>query len=77
MVFRRAKAANAVADVKLRGLDPQAMYEVEFRDSYAAKKKAKMTGAALAQQCIEIGSAPGSMLILYGASGFAGGSSIG
>jgi PKD repeat protein len=65
MVFRRAKAANSAADVKLRGLDPKAMYEVEFRDSYAAKKKAKMTGAALAQQRIEIGSAPGSMLILY------------
>jgi alpha-galactosidase len=65
MVFRRAKAANAVADVKLHGLNPQSMYEVEFRDSYAAKKKAKMTGAALAQQRIEIGSAPGSLLILY------------
>ncbi len=65
MVFRRAKAANAAADVKLRGLDPQAMYEVEFRDSYAAKKKRTMTGAELARQRIEIGSAPGSMLILY------------
>ena len=36
MVFRRAKAANASADVALRGLDPQAKYEVEFRDSYVA-----------------------------------------
>jgi alpha-galactosidase len=65
MVFRRAKAATAATDVKLRGLDPHAMYEVEFRDSYAAKEKRTMTGAALAQQHVEIGSAPGSMLILY------------
>jgi hypothetical protein len=65
MVFRRAKAANASADVALRGLDPLAKYEVEFRDSYVAKEKRTMTGAALAQQHLEIGSAPGSLLILY------------
>jgi alpha-galactosidase len=65
MVFRRAKAANASADVALRGLDPQAKYEVEFRDSYVVKEKRTMTGAELAQQHIEIGSAPGSLLILY------------
>ncbi len=65
MVFRRAKAPNAVADVKLHGLDPQAKYEVEFRDSYVAKEKRTMSGTELSQHRVEIGSSPGSMLIVY------------
>ena len=65
MVFRRSKSPNAGADVKLHGLVSQANYEVEFRETYAAKEKRTMTGEQLAQQRIEIGSAPGSMLIVY------------
>jgi alpha-galactosidase len=65
VAFHRSKSPYAVADVNLHGLDPKAKYEVEFRESYAAKEKRTMTGMELARQRVEIGSAPGSMLIVY------------
>ena len=65
VAFRRASAANASIEVGLRGLDPKANYEVEFRESYAVKTKRTMTGVELSQQRVEIESAPGSMLIVY------------
>ena len=65
MLFRRPRCPHKGVDVHLRGLDPQAKYAVEFRETYVAKDKRTMTGAELAQLRVEIGSAPGSMLVTY------------
>jgi len=63
--FRRPKSPYAVVDAGLRGLDPRATYQVTFAETYVLKDKKQMTGAELARLRVEIGSAPGSVLITY------------
>ena len=49
MFFRRPQSPYASVEVALHGLDPQAKYELEFRETYAVKAKRTMTGAQLAR----------------------------
>ncbi len=65
VAFRRSQCSYVAAEVGLRGLDPKARYEVEFRGSYEAGKKRIMTGGELVRLRIEINTAPGSMLAIY------------
>ena len=65
MAFRRSQSACAAVDLALRGLEPAAKYEVEFRKSYTVEKKQTMSGAELARLRLEINTMPGSMLIMY------------
>ena len=65
MFFRRPHSPYAGVEVALRGLDPQAKYELEFRETYAVKAKRTLTGAQLAKLRVDIGTAPGSMLVTY------------
>ena len=60
--FRRPQSPYTAAEIRLRGIDPKANYEITFVDS---KKQATMPGADLAKLCVEIGSARGTMLVLY------------
>jgi alpha-galactosidase len=62
MFFRRPKAAPATFEAALRGLDSKAGYEVTFVDSARVEK---LTGTELARLKVEIGTAPGSLLVTY------------
>ena len=58
VAFRRSQCSYVAAEVGLRGLDPKARYEVEFRGSYEAGKKRIMTGGELVRLRIEINTTP-------------------
>ena len=47
LVFRRAESPYATAEVSLRGLDPNATYELHFDSTGKTEKR---TGAALMRQ---------------------------
>jgi alpha-galactosidase len=63
--FRRPKSSASTFDAGLKGLDPSTSYEVSFSEAYDVKEKRVMTGAALRNLRVEIGSAPGVMLVRY------------
>ncbi len=63
MFFRRSESPYSSVDVGLRGLDPNAEYEVEFVDS---KTRRTMSGADLSRLRVEIGDRASSMLVKYG-----------
>ncbi len=65
LFFRRPKSSAPEFDAALRGLDPKASYDVTFSESYDVKENRIMTGAALGNLQVEIGSAPGVMLVRY------------
>jgi hypothetical protein len=65
LFFRRPKSSAATFDAALRGLDPTGSYEVSFSESYDVKERRILAGAALANLRVEIGSAPGVMLVRY------------
>ena len=65
VLFRRPKSAQPTYNARLRGLDPQASYEVTFAETYAVKEKRVMAGAALAKLRVAISTVPGSVLIRY------------
>ncbi len=49
----------------MRALQPKAVYEVAFAETYAVKEKRLMTGRELAKLNVQIGQKPGSVLIRY------------
>jgi alpha-galactosidase len=63
--FRRPKNPVPAFEADLRGLDPKASYEITFSESYDVKEKRTMIGAELGKLRVEIGSAPGVMLVRY------------
>ena len=65
MVFRRPACPYVSAEVRLRGLDPEARYEVQFREGYETRETRTLSAAELARLRLEIGSAPGCLLVLY------------
>ncbi len=66
--FRRSASRDAARDVSLQGLDPDARYEVTFAESYDVKEKRLLTGRELTRLRVEIGKAPGSLLVRYSKS---------
>ena len=65
VLFRRSKSPFVSTDCALRGLDPAAEYEVIFKETYDVKEKRVMSGAELRALRVEIGNAPGSVLVIY------------
>jgi alpha-galactosidase len=65
LFFRRPKCPDGGFDGGLRGLDPSAAYEVTFSEKYEVKETRHMTGAALANLRVQIGAAPGVLLVRY------------
>jgi alpha-galactosidase len=65
LFFRRPKNEQSTLDTGLRGLDPGANYQVSFAETYDVKESRMMSGAQLARLRVEIGSAPGSLLVRY------------
>ena len=65
VLFRRPQAAERGFTARLRGLEPQTRYQVTFAESFDVKETRTMTGAQLAQLHVELGSAPGSLMIRY------------
>jgi len=63
--FRRPKSPYTAVEAGLLGLDPSATYEVTLAETYEAKDSRKMAGQDLARLRIEIGAAPGSVLVRY------------
>jgi hypothetical protein len=63
--FRRPKSSEAAFDAALRGVDSNSDYEVTFAETYDVKEKRVITGAELGKLRVEIGSAPGVMLVRY------------
>lgn len=63
MLFRRGQSPYRSLDITLRGLDPQAIYQLTFPDTNTTLQR---TGAELAEQLtIEIPERPGSVLVRY------------
>jgi hypothetical protein len=69
MCFRRSASPEAARDVSLRGLDSNARYEVTLAETYDVKEKRLLSGRQLTQLHVEIGKAPGSLLIRYSKRG--------
>ena len=69
MFFRRAQSRYTGLEAQLRALEAQASYEVSFYETYDLKEKKTLTGAELAKLPIAIGSAPGSLLVMYKKAG--------
>ena len=65
MLFRRPKSPYTAVDVSLRGLQPDALYDVTFSRTYTPAPTRQMTGAQLARLQVTIEKAPGSILVLY------------
>jgi alpha-galactosidase len=65
MFFRRPKSAQRSYEAKLQGIDPQSSYEVSFAETYDLRSRRVMTGSELARLRVEIGHAPGSLLVRY------------
>jgi len=63
--FRRSKSPLVSIDCALRGLDPAMKYEVVFKETFDVKEKRVMSGAELRALRVEIGNAPGSVLVMY------------
>ena len=63
--FRRAKSPFTSMETALRGLDPAAQYEVAFKETYEIKEERAMFGAELHTLRVELGKAPGSMVVIY------------
>ena len=58
-------AAQAMFTAHLRGLEPKTRYRVTFAETFDVKETRTMTGAELAKLRVEIGSAPGSLMVRY------------
>jgi alpha-galactosidase len=62
LLFRREKCHQALAHVRLKGIDPQADYKTSFQDREHTKIE---RGRRLAALRVEVPSAPGSLLLCY------------
>jgi alpha-galactosidase len=65
MFFRRPKSAQTSYEANLQSIDPQSSYEVSFAETYDVGSRRVMTGSELARLRVEIGHAPGSLLVRY------------
>jgi alpha-galactosidase len=65
MLFRRSASPYTSVDVTLRGLKPEATYEVSFSSNYTPEAPRRMTGADLGRLRATIDTAPGSLLVTY------------
>ena len=65
MFFRRPKSPYPALDAALRGLEPEATYEVTFAHDYTPGEARRLTGRDLAALRVEISTAPGSVLVRY------------
>ena len=65
MLLRRSKSPYTAVDVSLRGLQPDAMYDVTFSPTYKPGSTRQMTGRQLARLRVTVEEAPGSMLVTY------------
>jgi alpha-galactosidase len=65
MAFRRPSCPYVSAELRLRGLDPAARYEVQFRAGYETGETRTLSAAELGGLRLEIGTAPGCVLVLY------------
>ncbi len=65
MFFRRPKNGQASYEAKLHGIDLESSYEVTFAERYDVDSKRVMSGRQLARLRVEIGHAPGSLLVRY------------
>jgi alpha-galactosidase len=63
--LRRPRSEQSIFESTLRGLDLKGTYEVTFAETFDVKEKRVMSGAALGHLRVEIGSAPGVMLVRY------------
>jgi alpha-galactosidase len=65
MLFRRPACGEKSQEIALNGLDPSAVYDVSFAETYDISRTSAHTGQALGQLKVEIDAAPGSILIRY------------
>jgi len=69
VLLRRPKSPYTILEATLRGLDPAATYEVTFAEGYEPGPAKRMSGKDLAHLRVEIGQAPGSVVVRYGKVG--------
>ncbi len=62
MLFRREKNAESTKAIALRGIDPNATYEISYEDT---TEKKTISGSELCNLTIDIPSAPGSAIVYY------------
>jgi alpha-galactosidase len=65
LALRRPKSTDTVANLELRQLKPNGVYNVEIRSTYDKGPVRQMKGSELAHLKIELRDAPGSTLVLY------------
>ncbi len=65
VVLRRPKSPFVAMDLGLKHLDPNAMYEVEIRNSFEKSSTTQMKGSELTRLEIRLPDAPSSTLVFY------------
>ena len=65
VVFRRPKTSGSSFEVALHGLDPAAVYSVDFRETYDIRKTKRMSGRELRKVVATLDKRPSSLLIHY------------
>ncbi|MCL5098875.1 MAG: NPCBM/NEW2 domain-containing protein [Candidatus Omnitrophica bacterium] len=65
MLFRRAASPYLASEIALKGLDPDAAYEVTFAETYDVKEKRRLSGRELSRLRVTLETAPGSLLVRY------------
>jgi alpha-galactosidase len=63
-LFRREGSPYSVCEASLRGIDPDATYEVSYGESYELRTET-MRGSKLSKLNAEISTAPGSLMFIY------------
>jgi alpha-galactosidase len=63
--LRRHRSPFATLDAELKGIDPDAQYDVSFAHDYEQPPRRRMSGRELAKQTIAIAEMPGSVLLRY------------
>ncbi len=63
--FRRPKCAEAAYEGELRGLEPAATYDVDFRETFDIHETHRMAGGELARLRVELKTKPASLLVHY------------
>lgn len=63
--LRRAKCANDTFTANLRGVDPQAKYDVQISPTFDVAQTQTMTGEELAKLRVQIASSEQSVLVTY------------
>jgi alpha-galactosidase len=64
IALRRIDSPFGNIKLEVRGIEPEAEYQVDYYETYELLKTVKMKGTELQKLCVEINTAPGNMMVV-------------